>query len=241
MQYSYLIIDDNAANVKEILNRLEGFSQYFCVGAAATKEEAINKLLELQPRIVFLTLDTTNRKNGLSLSIITEIYRFVNILPYFIILSITPKFAFKAIKAGVSDYLLRPLDVHDLKKSLLKFEKTNPEIIPETICIKSYSDYQFVNLNDIVYLKADNNTTDFFLQNGRKLAAYKTLKYYEASLPPFFFRIHKSYIVNSKFISRINTGKGVCYLNNSDFAISFSKTFKNNIDIIIRSISPKNL
>ena len=241
MQYSYLIIDDDAANVKETLRRFEDFPEYFCVGTASTMEDAINNILEMRPSLVFLEISPRNKKSNLSLSIITELHRYIDILPYFIVLTATSKFAFESISAGVFDYLIKPLNKFDLRKSLLKFNRANPVAANTTICIKSYGDYQFISLNDILYLKADNNTTDFFLQNGRKLTAYKTLKHYEASLPFFFFRIHNSYIVNSHFVSRINTGKSLCYLNNSDTSISFSKTFKENIDAIIRKIAPEYL
>ncbi len=240
MQYSYVLIDEDV-NVKDTLAQLEGFPEYFCAGIATTKDEAVNKILELQPSLVFLEISPKSKKSNLSLSIITELYQFVDTLPYFIVITSTTKYAFDAIKAGVSDYLLKSLTQFELRKSLLKFEKTSPAASQNTICIKSYGDYQFISLSDIVYLKADNNTTDFYLQNGKKLTAYKTLKHYEASLPFFFFRIHNSYIVNSNYITRINTGKSLCYLNNSDLSISFSKTFKDNIDAIIRRIAPENL
>lgn len=241
MQYSYLIIDDDPVSAQETLHKFESFPEFFCVGIATNKDEAINKVLELHPQMVIIEVNPKNKKSGLSLNIISELYQYINNLPYFIVLTATQKFAFEAIKAGAFDYLLKPLSVTDLRKSILRFQKTNPETANSTICIKSYGDYQFISLHDIMYLKADNNTTDFYLSNGSKLTAYKTLKHYEANLPFFFFRIHNSYIVNSNYISRINTGKSLCYLNNSNISISFSKTFKENVDTIIRKIAPEYL
>ncbi|KGO78615.1 hypothetical protein Q763_17540 [Flavobacterium beibuense F44-8] len=240
MQYSYLIVDEDIG-AKDTLARLEEFPEYFCAGVASSKDEAVNKILDLQPMLVFIEVSPKSKKTGLSLSVITELHQYIDNLPYFIITTSTTKHAFDAIKAGVSDYLLKPLNRFELRKTLLRFEKTSPVASRDTICIKSYGDYQFISLNDIVYLKADNNTTDFHLQNGKKLTAYKTLKHYEANLPFFFFRIHNSYIVNSNYITRINTGKSLCYLNNSDLSVSFSKTFKDNIDTIIRKIAPENI
>ena len=273
MQYSYLVVDDDGLNTESLL-RFDDFPEYICVGTAANKEEAINKILELQPQLVFLEINSKG-KNDVSLSVITELYRYINVLPAFVVLADTQKFAYDAIKLGVFDYMLKPIDHTDLRKCLLKFKKqapvvynTNidhtytPQILPyiqkaaETektnpdaqksevdiqICIKSYGDYQFIALKDVVYLKADNNTTDFYLQNGKKLTAYKTLKHYENNLPSFFYRIHNSYIVNSNYVSRINTGKLICYLDNNEISVSFSKTFKENIDTIIRQIAPEYL
>lgn len=241
MQYSYLIIDDNEAHVQETLSAFEGFPEYYCVGVAGNKADAVNKILELQPHIVFLEVNPKKKNTGLSLAVITDLYQYLDTLPYFVVLTATQKFAFDAIKAGAQDYLLKPLDRFELRKTLFRFQKTNPETVNDTICIRSYGDYQFISLYDIVYLQADNNTTDFYLTSGRKLTAYKTLKHYEANLPLFFYRIHNSYIVNSNHVSRINTGKSLCYLNNGEISISFSKTFKDNIDTIIRKIAPEYL
>lgn len=240
MQYSYLVVDEDI-NIQDTLARLEGFSEYYCVGTASAKDDAMNKILDLQPNIVFIEIAPKSKKSDLSLSIITDLYQYIDKLPYFIAINSSEKFAFSAIKAGVSDYLLKPLSTFEVKKSLLRFEKTSPVASANTICIKSYGDYQFISLTDIVYLKADNNTTDFYLHNGRKLTAYKTLKHYESNLPLYFQRIHNSYIVNSNYVSRINTGKSLIYLNGGDISVSFSKTFKDSVDTIIRRIAPENL
>lgn len=241
MQYSYLVIDEDSACVQDILRKMEDFPEYFCVGTAATKEEGINKILETRPGLVFLDIAPKSKKSNLSLQVVTELYQYIDVLPKFVALTTTPKYAFDAIGAGMFDYILKPLNVFDLRKTLLKFAKSNPVEANTTICIKSYGDYQFVSLSDIVYLKADNNTTDFILQNGRKLTAYKTLKHYEVNLPFFFFRIHNSYIVNSNHVSRINSGKSLVYLNGGETSISYSKTFKDNIDALIRRIAPEYL
>lgn len=251
MQYSYLIIDDDAEYSAQVLSIFESFPDFFCVGIATSHQDAVNKILDLQPDLVVLEPAGKLNKSNLSFSVITDLYQYIDNLPWIIVHTATTKLAYDAIKAGATDYILKPLESLELRKSLLKFKKgfvksnfvsvSDANDVNNTICIKSYSDYQFISINDIIYLKADNNTTDFYLQDGRKLTAYKTLKHYEMSLPLNFSRIHNSYIVNINYISRINLGKSLCYLNNSNISISFSKTFKDNIDAIIRKIAPGNI
>lgn len=250
MQYSYLIVDDDAEYTAHVINAFESFPDFFCVGVATNHDDALNKILDLQPNVVFLEPSGKLNKNNLSFSVITELYQYIDNLPHFIVQTGSAKLAYDAIKAGAADYLLKPLSSIELRKSLLKFKKglaktrLADSVDPDSsnvICIKSYSDYQFISLSDIVYLKADNNTTDFHLQNGKKLTAYKTLKHYESLLPLHFTRIHNSYIVNINYISRINLAKSLCYLKQGELSISFSKTFKDNIDAIIRKIAPGNI
>ena len=139
MQYSYLLVDE-AESLRDTLVEFEGFPEYFCAGTASSKEEAVNKILELQPSLVFIEVSPKSKKNNLSLSIITELYQFIDSLPYFIVITSTTRYAYDAIKSGVGDYLLKPLNHFDIRKALLKFEKTSPTASTLTICTKSYAD-----------------------------------------------------------------------------------------------------
>ena len=103
-------------------------------------------------------------------------------------------------------------------KKLMPNEKN-----PETLCLKSYSDYHYVDTKDILYLQADNNTTDFVMKDGTTISAYKTLKTYQQQLPKNFVRIHQSYILNTDYVSRINYGKSLCTLKLRKVQLPFSK------------------
>ena len=111
---------------------------------------------------------------------------------------------------------------------------------PLVICVKSYGDYRFIEANDICYLQADNNSTDIHLNNGEMITAFKTLKHFENVLAAPFVRIHNSYIVNIDYVSRIHTGNAVCYIKNTTTKLPFSKSYKENVDSIITSISNGN-
>ena len=114
------------------------------------------------------------------------------------------------------------------------------EVKPLIICVKSYGDYRFIEAKDICYLQADNNSTDIHLFNGEMITAFKTLKHFENVLSNPFVRIHNSYIVNIDYVSRIHTGNAVCYIKNTTTKLPFSKSYKENVDTIINSITNGN-
>ena len=105
------------------------------------------------------------------------------------------------------------------------------------ICIKSYGDYRFLELDDLAFLQADNNSTDITIKTGEQITAFKTLKYFEENLPANFYRIHNSYIVNKDYISRIHTGNSLCYIKNTKIQIPFSKSYKDTIDLILTQLA----
>ena len=111
---------------------------------------------------------------------------------------------------------------------------------PLVLCIKSYGDYRYIDARDICYFQADNNSTDIHLNNGEMVTAFKTLKHFEGVLSAPFARIHNSYIVNRNYISRIHTGNAVCYIKNTTTKIPFSKSYKENIDLIIAEFANGN-
>ncbi len=111
---------------------------------------------------------------------------------------------------------------------------------PLILCIKSYGDYRYIDANDVCYFQADNNSTDIHLNNGEMVTAFKTLKHFEGILSNPFTRIHNSYIVNRNYISRIHTGNAVCYIKNTPTKIPFSKSYKENIDLIIADFANGN-
>lgn len=112
---------------------------------------------------------------------------------------------------------------------------------PLVICVKSYGDYRYIDSDDILYFEADNNSTDIHLNNGEMITAFKTLKHFENVLPQNqFLRIHNSYIINTNQVSRIHTGNTVCYIKNSTAKLPFSKSYKENVDLIIQKIAGGN-
>jgi two-component system, LytTR family, response regulator len=64
---------------------------------------------------------------------------------------------------------------------------------------------QRVNLDQIIFLEGDINYTSFHFQSRRRTVIAHSLKYFEADLlPRGFLRIHRSYIVNSRFVKSAN-------------------------------------
>jgi len=132
------------------------------------------------------------------------------------------------------------IDQKAAEEDEMHFPVVKREEKPLIICVKSYGDYRFIEAKDICYLQADNNSTDIHLYNGEMITAFKTLKHFEGVLSSPFVRIHNSYIVNIDYVSRIHTGNSVCYIKNTTTKLPFSKSYKENVDSIINSITNGN-
>ncbi len=278
MKHSFIIIEASEEIALETRKAMSHFPDYNLVNVSFTFEDALDAILKFRPAIVFLSTEFHN----FSFSLISEVHRYLSIIPKFIITSTDTSLAMEAIKYEVYDYLIKPQMENHLRKCLLKFEKgigselreelqapklfsghdnaqdhltedldaVEKEIIvsdwnleaipPLTICVKSYGDYRFISSETICYLKADNNSTDIYMKNGDVITAFKTLKNFETTLPLPFVRVHNSYIINIKAITRIHTGNSVCHLYDGSVKIPFSKSYKINVDKIIRYFEQQN-
>jgi DNA-binding LytR/AlgR family response regulator len=274
MNYSYIVIDDDQESVLKTLAIADSFSELTFIASANNYTDGLNLILEHAPQLVFLEIDPTDKKCNLSLALINELYRYLDVIPKIIITTSKKELAFDAIQFEVADYLLKPLARIDVVKSLLKLNKSihktevvvsqlvspiekpkptleqEPTIVvqqqvatieqPLILCIKSYGDYRYIDAKDICYFQADNNSTDIHLNNGEMITAFKTLKHFESVLPNPFIRIHNSYIINREYISRIHTGNAVCYIKNTTTKLPFSKSYKENVDLIISDFANGN-
>jgi DNA-binding LytR/AlgR family response regulator len=237
VQFSYIIIEGTEYS-EVLLEKLKPYDDFLCVGSCNTAEEGLNKILELRPTVVFLSVDAQDaQQKSACFSLVSELNEFLDELPFIIVLSTEKDLAYDAYQRGIGGFLLKPVEDHLLRKCLFRYAKNHKTTENDKICIRSHGDYHFITTKDIVYLKADSNTTDFYLTSGKIVTAYKTLKHFEKVLPFYFFRIHHSYIINIGHVSRINLGKNNCYLMNNEVVLSFSRTYKENIDIIINQIS----
>lgn len=221
-----IIIEDDQSIIESIKAVGNDFFETTHYTSSEDYESALNLVLKVMPDIVFINIQT--KKINL-FEFLYEVTEYGLGKPFFVGLSLSKKKAFDAFSYGFSDYILKPLSELSIRKSFLKCQKNLISKRNETICLKSNKDYQYLNIDEILYLKADNNTTDFFMADGRVVGAYKTLKVFEDQLPQTFIRIHKSYIINKNCVSRIHYGRSICIINN-EHKIPFTKTFKTNID-----------
>ena len=81
--------------------------------------------------------------------------------------------------------------------------------------ITSRNGIEVINLDKVVYLKADGNYTDFYFCDGKvrphlsTLAVFDeaiTARYASADKPSPFFRMGRSYVINVSYVTSMNLG-----------------------------------
>ena len=233
--YNYFIIDNKEPTINNIKRVLDDLPEFNCVGDYSGYHESMNLILKESPHLIFLNIDF---KDADSFEFVKEVNQYLKNNPEFVAISSTKEKTYEAIKAGFFDYLLAPMSDLEIRKTILKFKKKLPIQSSKTICLKSYKDYKYIDTEEILFLRADNNTTDFHMNDGSVINSFKTLKTYESILPNNFLRVHKSYIINSKYVSRVNYGSSKCSLKKRNENVPFTKYYKDNIEHMINTLAP---
>lgn len=217
--YKAVIVDDEINNILLLKHFIERYCLHLeVVGEALTTTEAITIINELEPEILFLDI----RLNG------TEVFEMLDqikiIKGQVIFVTSHDEYALKAIKYNAIDYILKPIIIEELiisiNKAIIKIEQQNyfdfnngakinkiQKDISESrdyIAVASLDKIDLIKVSEIIYISADSKYAVFHMVNGKKYVSNKNLIYYENILEAsVFFRIHKSYIINIKYTSRI--------------------------------------
>jgi two-component system, LytTR family, response regulator len=199
--------------------------------------DGLEKIKDLKPELVFLDIEMP-QLNGFDLLERLGKYDFEVIFT-----TAYNQFAIKALKICALDYLLKPIDNEELKAAVKKaisrkskvsseqlemlmsyFKPEKPKI--RRVALTASDHLVFVDTNDIVYCESDSNYTTFFLAKGEKVMISKTLKDVEEILEGAdFFRVHASYLINMKHVSKFTRGDGgyVVMSNNEHITVSRRK------------------
>jgi two-component system LytT family response regulator len=220
------IVEDNKPDAGNLTGMLEKhFPTLKIVGVLCTYEEAVEKLPALRPDLLFLDINLPGGYTGF------DILKACSTIEFNIIFTTAyDKYAIDAIRASALDYLLKPFDLGMLTQTIERvFEKINNGTFKsssqnagiedarlrisrqnEKIMLHSNGSILFINADEVIRLEASGAYSIFILSNGQKIVASHNLQHYEDELSKnYFFRTHRSFIINInkvKSLKRNNNG-----------------------------------
>lgn len=184
-------------------------------------KEGAHCIKKFHPDMVFLDIEMPG-ENGFKL------FDYIDNVNFEVVfLTAYKNYAIDAIHFSAFDYLLKPLDYLELKEVIVKYEKKHKSLnnnlnvqallsnlnigadISSKIALPTLSGYEMEKISRIVYCEADENYTKIHTVGGETILVSRTLKVVEEMLPAdYFFRIHKSFLVNMNYVKSYNRNEG---------------------------------
>lgn len=232
-----LIIDDDAF-IRELLqDKLDlYFPEVEMLSTASCGREGLQKIVLHKPDLIFLDVEMTDMTGFEMLAQLSDItFQTIFITSY-------SHYAIKAIRFNALDYLLKPIDLGELKRAVKRcksrvssnVQKENLSMAIQNMSLKHVADHLLIlktqdgdlklAVKDIVHIEGDRNYSYIHLKNGSKKLVSKTLSILEELLDSKgFFRCHRSHIINVDHISNYSGGHVIVTSDNSKIPISRRK------------------
>jgi len=218
-----IIIEDKAYIRKGLLNLLALIeTDVHVVGECESVKEAVVVANACKPELIFLDINLTDG-NAFDFLEQTEHLKFKVIF-----ITAYEEYALKALKMGAVDYLLKPVDIEELKAALQKVanlpiteQKEQIKVVKQAwnnqdnkLILSLHDSFQVIDLNELLYCETDKGYTTFYCSDGKKYMVSKTLKEFEERLTKAnFIRPHQSFMVNLRLIDKYDKS-GVIHLKN---------------------------
>jgi two-component system LytT family response regulator len=235
-----LLVDDESKSRESLKILLEDFcDNVSVVGMAASVDEAIKEVDLNDPDVVFLDIQM-NQETGFDFlsKVKKKNFEVIFITAY-------SEYAIDAIKFSALDYLLKPINIDQLKNAIEKAEsKQSKDVFKDKfeyllqnfkaensenfkLVLPTGDGLMFINFKDILFCEASSNYTVFHMRDGKNYIVSKTLKEYEDLLSNYnFFRIHNSYLINLREIKKYIKGEGGYVVMSNEKSLDVSKRKK---------------
>jgi two-component system, LytTR family, response regulator len=215
--YKTVIVDDEAASQKVLSSLIEkNCPSIQIIGIANSVEEGLKTIEALKPDIVFMDVELTP---GTGFDILRKITkRDFDV----IFVSAHGHYAIKAFKFSAIDFLLKPIDAEDLIQAVDRiayYRNLNQNLPlskydvlldnlesaqPRKLAISTNEGIEYMQLDEVMYIKAEGSYSEIVCKDRSKRMVSKNLKdFHEKLNESGFFRAHKSYLVNMKYVKKL--------------------------------------
>ena len=163
------------------------------------------------------------------------------------------EYAIKAFEVSAIDYILKPVEIDSLKNSLEKVKQKRGQVnimqrlslMKDTyrgedvrkIALPMSDGLLFVDVNEIIFFEADRAYTYIFLNNSSKFTVSKAMRTFEDILSnrPFFFRPHRSYLINLNYIKKYVRVESIIIMDNN-LNVGVSRERKQDFENLLKEL-----
>jgi two-component system LytT family response regulator len=213
-----VIIDDEVKSRKLLRNLINDYCpEIGIIDMAESVESGVKLVKKTKPDLIFLDIQMPD---GTGFDLLEKIG---NMQTEVIFTTAYDQYAIQAIQLSVLAYLLKPINVDELKAAVSKvndkineqaeiqtvnqslqvlLENSNALAKNKKIGLSTQNGINFVLIQDIIMCKAEGNYSIIYLADKQhQEIVSRTLKEFEDMLTEFnFFRVHRTYLINLSHI-----------------------------------------
>jgi len=214
--YKVVIIEDDVELAQTLAKVLSVEAPFFELkGIAPSIEEGEKLILDVKPDVAFFDVEL---KDGLSFELLEKLQTID-----FEIIFVTAfsHYAINAFQYSAVDFVVKPIDPDDIRRaseraieSLSKKDideriknllfNRNQDQKEQRIVLQTAGSMHVVKVKDIIRCESDINYTTFHLNTGNPIVV------------PYFFRAHRSHLINLNYVVEVKKRTGIAILSNNE-------------------------
>ena len=196
-----IAVDDEPVALDVIKNHVEKIATIQLIATFVSATEALKYIQTCPVDLIFLDISMPD-VSGLEFAAMIKQQEQV------IFTTAHPEHALKGFDLAVTDYLLKPINFSRFLQACLLAESRHncgytTATQSENIFVKDGHNWIQINLNDLLYVRGEDNYVNVVEKNKRTLVRM-TMAELQGKLPvKQFIRVHKSYIISISKIEKI--------------------------------------
>ena len=208
-----IVVDEPDSVSLLMMQLIKHCPQVEVIGSFTSSVKAAEEIELLDPDLLFLDVEMPVMNGFELLEKVSKLHLSV------VFVTAYNQFALKAFRFNALDFLVKPVEISDLKEAVGKAES---RIIPTSsqllmlqkqlrgepikkIAVPVPNGVNFIDFIDIVLFEASNNYSKLILKDKRVFLVSKSLKDIEEVLEEEnFLRVHRQYIINLQHVKQFN-------------------------------------
>lgn len=227
-----IVVDDERIAREGLNEFIKEFDFLENIGSFSNAHLAMEKLKTEVIDLIFLDIQMPLLNGFEFAKMITDIQTMI------IFTTAHANYALKGYKVNAVEYLLKPIFFEDFESSVFKAKKLydlmyEKESVSKPYFFKENGALIKIHATQIMYIQAMQNYVEIYLENEKRVIVHQALKSMLAHLQNAdFLQIHKSYIVNTKYISSIDGSK--LYVKDIELPIARSRRSE-----VLKTLAPQ--
>lgn len=244
------VIIDDEAKARRIMEALltESCPEVKVLASAEDVLSGIKAINKHKPDIIFLDIEMPGYTGFQLLDFFDEIdFEVIFTTAY-------SEYAVQAFQVSAVDYLLKPIQMDQLKHAVEKVGKFQDkisrkrerlEVLRENmdahqinkIALPTSNGLIFIATEDVIYFEADGSYTNIYMADGNKFLISKKIKEFEVMLgnDTRFFRTHRSFLVNMLRIKQYIRHDGHIKMDNGS-VVHLSRERKEEFNKLVNNL-----
>lgn len=206
------ICDDEEFMLSQLTNKINDFFAENKVEVSILQFYNGNELLKYYKRLDIIFLDV--QMDGINGMETAKILRSQNYKGFIIFVTVMEELVFNSFEVHAFDYILKPVEHKRFSQTMKRLLSAIETGSNTNLFVQKGNECNIIPFDDIVYCEIINRKVYLHLVQQEVIDYYEKIENLEKKLDGRFFKCHRSYLVNLKFLRSYK--KGVAYLNNGE-------------------------